>query len=747
MIKILYVDDNPDEREFYKVRLTRHSEDIELIEAEDAVEALEILKQECIDCIISDYQMPKVNGLQFLKILRESGIEIPFIFLTGQGSEDIAAKALRAGADDYFTKDEGFAHYQRLHNSIRRVVDAHNVKLKHEEAMNALDESEKNYLYLIKGATDPVIIVQDGLVKRVNPQLSLLSGFSLEEILGKPFADFVLPADLPKVMSFYDRRMGGDDSRFTYETSIIKKDGGRLEVEASTTSITLNGKRAILVFMRDITERKQNEEMIRESERVYRALFEQANDAVFRLGLDGSYLDANQKAADMLGCTREELIGMSFRDFVVAEEHSDSERRLRALLAGEELPVYGRVFRKKSGERIGVEMNVALVRDNEGNPKFLQSIIRDVTERKRAEAAIRESEEKFRSIVEHAHDGIFIVDLEGKIIFANAQVLRLLKANSVDDILGVNAYSFVADKTLVNAKAGLEAVVRDGVAKDVELTVLRQDGTEIQVELTGSLIRDTLGNPISVLAMARDISERKRYEEDLERSFDQLAAMNKELEAFSFSVSHDLKAPLRHIKGFSEIIDYEYSDKLDEFGREAIKAVSNSAAKMQKIIDSLMQLSRSTNVELNRSEVDLSAMVSELFEEKRHINPDRSADIVVEPGLVAKCDANLMKVALENLVGNAWKYTGKQTQPSIEFGISKRNGHNTYFIKDNGVGFDPAKADNLFMPFQRLATDSEFEGTGIGLSTVQRIIHKHSGLIWAEGKPGEGATFYFTLSE
>lgn len=240
-------------------------------------------------------------------------------------------------------------------------------------------------------------------------------------------------------------------------------------------------------------------------------------------------------------------------------------------------------------------------------------------------------------------------------------------------------------------------------------------------------------------------NELKKIEDELRRSNGQLEAANRELEAFSYSVSHDLRAPLRSIDGFSQALLEEYIDKLGGQGRDYLQRISAASQRMAQLIDDLLSLSRVTRSEMNRERVNLSLLVQTITEELRKVQPERRAEFAITPGLVSDGDMRLLKIALENLLGNAWKFTGKCPEARIEFGMIEYKDRPAYFVRDNGAGFDMAYAGKLFGAFQRLHSPSEFPGTGIGLATVQRIIHRHGGRIWAEGEVGKGAIFYFTL--
>ncbi|HJQ29744.1 MAG TPA: ATP-binding protein, partial [Rubrobacter sp.] len=232
---------------------------------------------------------------------------------------------------------------------------------------------------------------------------------------------------------------------------------------------------------------------------------------------------------------------------------------------------------------------------------------------------------------------------------------------------------------------------------------------------------------------------------DLEETNRELEGANRELEAFSYSVSHDLRAPLRSIEGFSQILLEDYAGHLDEEGRGYLGRVRAASRRMALLIDDLLDLSRVTRSEMRRQSVDLSALARGIAEELRKSDPDREVEFEIEDGLVANGDARLLRVALWNLLENAWKFTEKESDPKIEFASTVREGRRVYHVTDNGAGFDQAYSDKLFGAFQRLHASEEFEGTGIGLATVARIVHRHGGEVWARGKVGEGADFYFTL--
>ncbi len=251
---------------------------------------------------------------------------------------------------------------------------------------------------------------------------------------------------------------------------------------------------------------------------------------------------------------------------------------------------------------------------------------------------------------------------------------------------------------------------------------------------------------LSLSKLRITLDEQRRLSSELQKALSDVQRTNESLESFSSSVSHDLRSPLRRIEIYAQMIEEDYSQKLDEKGRDYIRRVSNNTRIMQDLIEALLKLSRYSRGSLNRSMTDLSALVRMTLEENTKSRPERNVEMVVADGIAADGDPALLQVVVSNLIGNAWKFTKHRPVAKIEFGLKKIEGKDVYFVRDNGAGFSMEHAKRLFSPFQRLHAESEFPGIGIGLATVLRIIHRHGGRIWAESEPDKGATFYFTLS-
>ena len=284
----------------------------------------------------------------------------------------------------------------------------------------------------------------------------------------------------------------------------------------------------------------------------------------------------------------------------------------------------------------------------------------------------------------------------------------------------------------------------------------RKDGTVIAVSSRQALARDEHGHPVAIIALNSDVTDRRRAEAEIRRlnaeleqrvaaRTAELARANKELETFAYSVSHDLRAPLRAVDGFSKALLDDYGDQLGEGGRHDLERVRAGAVRMGNLIDEILQLSRLSRRQFERVPVDLSALANEVIAELMSAEPDRQVEVEIQDGLRADVDLALARSVLQNLLSNAYKFTSNNARSVIRFGAVERNGVPVYFVADNGAGFDMAHAAELFRPFHRLHRESEFPGDGIGLATVARAVHRHAGVIWAEGAVNQGATFYFSL--
>jgi PAS domain S-box-containing protein len=480
----------------------------------------------------------------------------------------------------------------------------------------------------------------------------------------------------------------------------------------------------------------------RVSEATFRGLVEAAPDAVVIANRDGKIVLVNSQTERLYGYTRDELVGQRI-EMVLAERFREGfPSRLEGYLTDPVIcamgsgnrEIYGR---RKDGSEFPLEFTVGLMKGAEGT--LVCGSIRDISERKKTE------EQRFAlaALVESSDEAIIGKTLEGIVTSWNAGAERLFGYPAVE-MIG-RPISLLVPPDRGREEFQILERVAGGLVERLDTVRLCKDGRTVDVSATISPVRDSTGKLIGMSKVARDITARRRAEEALAHAKDAADAASLELEAFSYSVAHDLRAPLRGMNGFAQVLLDGYGGKLDAEGQDSLQEIMLNAKKMGDLIDGLLSLARLTRSELRRRPVDLSSLVRAVARQLAVAEPGRVVEIVVQDNLTAEVDETLARALLDNLLGNAWKFTSKASAARIEFGVADGRGGRAFFVRDNGAGFDMAFAGKLFAPFQRLHTSDEFPGTGIGLATSQRIVHRHGGRIWAEGAVDAGATFYFTL--
>lgn len=513
--------------------------------------------------------------------------------------------------------------------------------------------------------------------------------------------------------------------------------------------------------MYTIAAHKKAEDALRFSEARYRALFRDNPTMIFTLDADLTILAVNPFGARQLGYTINELEGQSMLVLFHDDDHPAVIEQLRNCLCTPE-QVYRWQFRKirKDGELVWVEETAQAVYDLTGSINIL-IVCQDISDRKRAEEERERLLIQLEAVLENINEGVVIADLNGNVVAMNKSALALHELQSVEqarrplseyqgtfELFGLDGVPVPFAEWPMNRALQHERFV------EYEVRILcKETGKSRFVSYSGTPVYGGTGDVILSVITMRDITERKSAEEEIRKLNVSLTAraadlevVNRELEAFNYSVAHDLRQPLNVISNCCQVIKELCGSKFDEQCRHYHEEAFESTRRMSRLIEALLDFSRMGHVEPCREQVDLGAVAHEVADMLKLAGPERQVDFRIAGHITATADASLLRIVLDNLFGNAWKYTAAQETAVIEFGVTIVDGTPVYFVRDNGTGFDPAEAGRLFVPFQRLSGAEEFRGFGIGLATVERIIRRHGGRIWAAGKPGRGATFSFTLS-
>ncbi len=503
--------------------------------------------------------------------------------------------------------------------------------------------------------------------------------------------------------------------------------------------------------------RRRNLARLRASEARFRDVLAAAPDAILILDEGGRIRLINARGEEWFGYRNAELVGqpaevlaperLRERYRKLREEHF-SAPRMRSLGADARL-----AGRRSDGSEFAVELSLAPLNNDEGAQVI--AVVRDVTERRALERAREEAQTRYRQLFDNLPLGVFRSSLSERLaddrrfLEVNPALVTLFDAGCAERLLACPPAQLYADD---QERAALVAeLFALGAVTGRELRMVSLSGRVFDARMSVVTRRDSGGNRF-VDGVIEDVSARCAAERDRDRAAEEvlrkaaaLETANRELESFSYSVSHDLRAPLRAMDGFSRILEQEYGERLDDSGRDYLGRVRGAAQHMAALIDDLLKLARVARSELQLCAVDLSGLAAERAAALDEREPGREVRWHIEPGLRARGDARLLRVALDNLFDNAWKFTRGRQPAEVFFGCRARGQTMVYYVRDNGVGFDMAYADKLFGAFQRLHDPAEFPGTGVGLATVQRVIGKHGGRVWAEAEADRGAAFYFTL--
>jgi PAS domain S-box-containing protein len=604
----------------------------------------------------------------------------------------------------------------------------------------ALRESEELFRNVYD--TAPLAFVVWDLDTRVtdwNKKAEEVFGWSKEEALGQDFFDFLIPEkDRPHVENVVDSLLKGELPSHSINDNLTK-DGQIITCGWNNSPLHDDDGNIVgaISLALDITERKQVEKALRESEERYKQLWNDAPVAYHTLDANGIILQVNQTEMGMLGYTTDEMVGKPIFEFILPEQRKDAEARFRLKLAGRHVPKQDdRIYLRKDGSRIWVSIDDKLEHDTDGEVLGIRTIMVDVSEQKKAEEAVRESEKKYSTLVENSLTGIYM-EQDKKIVFANRRFAKIFRYRK-NELLGIQTWRLIhpKDRTLTN-------MIRDrrlkgqSAPEEYEARGLTKDGETIWINRRNTCI-EYEGKP-AILGNIVDITEQKRAQQELQK-------INEELKNFVDVVSHDLKTPIIAIQGFSTRLLNSYQEDLGEKGKQYISHIQLSARRMEGLVSDLLTLKRIERVTPKFAEISCSEIVNNVASSLQDRLKEKGVKLVVQDNLPAVFfDAQRIYQVFENLVVNAMKFMGDTERPEIEVGYESKAAFHQFYVRDNGIGIDPKYHSKVFQMFRRLDEIEDKEGTGLGLAIVKRIVDSHGGKVWVESEKGEGATFNFTL--
>jgi PAS domain S-box-containing protein len=615
--------------------------------------------------------------------------------------------------------------------------------------------ADEHVRLMVEAAPSAMIMVDTGgCIALVNSQTEKLFGYRREELLGRP-VEMLVPERFRALhdshrVNFLSaptaRPMGVGRDLFG-----VSKDGVEISVEIGLNPVQSAEGKLTLVSVVDITERKQAEE----TKRLLSSIVECSDDAIIGKSLDGIVLTWNQGAERIYGYTPAEIVGRSISLLIPPDRSDELPEILGCLKLGRRVEHLETERVRKDGERIFVAVTMSPLKDPGGKLVGASTITRDLTERKRAEKALRLSEERYRSLTLVSDQIVWTANSRGEI--EDMPMWRDFTGQCVSEVKGFGWADAVHPEDRERAVGVWTRSVRNVSFFDTEYRLRRHDGQYRFMAVHGVPVLEDNGTIREWVGTCADITERKKAEEEVRHLNEELEkrviqrtaqweASNKELEAFAYSVSHDLRAPLRAINGFSRILLEEYAQELSAEAYRYLEVVRKNAVQMGELIDHLLAFSRLGRQSVIKEPVDMRVLVEQSLAELSGEQEGRQVEIVIGELPACNADSRLFKQVVLNLLSNAVKFTRCREKARIEFGTAGSPSDETvYFVRDNGAGFDMRYADKLFGVFHRLHSTEQYEGTGVGLAIVQRIVIRHGGRIWAEGEVDKGATFYFSL--
>jgi PAS domain S-box-containing protein len=650
-------------------------------------------------------------------------------------------------------------YYQAIYNDARgevagligTIIDI----TERKGAESALRESEERYRRTFELASSGLAQVDlDGRFVRVNRRLCEMFGYSEAELVGMSAKDISHPEDRDAVDERRRQLIAGEVDTLRVEKRYLHKDGGTvwMHVAIAMERDAAGQPLYAISVLDDITARKDAEEALRESETRYRSTFELAGSGIAHIGLDRKFIRVNRRLCEILGYPEQALIGMTGRDISHPEDLEVINTERKRLYAGEIDHVHvEKRYLRKDGSTVWVAFSMVLERDAAQRPAYEIAIFDDITKRKNAEQALRESEERFRSLTQLSSDWYWEQDQDFALRFMSRRM---------GEKTGLAAAAFIGRKRWDQPALNLTeedwarhraALERHEPFRDFEMERPNPAGGTRWVAVTGEPVYDENGRFRGYRGVGSDITERKRAEAELRRAHDELAKKadelersNAELEQFAYVASHDLQEPLRMVSSYTQLLAKRYKEQLPAEAQEFMHFTVDGAARMKQLIEDLLAYSRVGTKGKELVALSLEAPLKRAITNLRAAIEESGAVVTADALPTVDGDEVQLAQVFQNLMGNALKFRGKEL-PRIHVGALEEAGEWHISIADNGIGIEPQYFERIFMLFQRLHAMGEYPGTGIGLAICKKVAERHGGRIWVTSTPGAGSTFHFTL--
>lgn len=661
-----------------------------------------------------------------------------------------------------------------------------------KKAGNRIIDSEEIFRSIVQQSIDGIMIVnENGVIIEWNYSMEKITGLKRDNAVNQLVWDAlysIAPED-KKTEENYRRikinaldfieRIDPTSLGKLFEDRIQRADGSIRFLQSLPFLIKTSKGKLICSFHRDITEHKKSEEELEKyrsqleelvkrrtqeltklteslkkeigekekAEEKYRELFNRANDMISlgeieENGMPGRFIEINDVASQRLGYTKEEFLNMTPVDIVATDKRAEMPKH------AEELARTGHarfeiVHVAKDGSRIPVEINNHIFKLK--GKKVALAISRDISERKNAELALKESEEELKAVIESSPDSITVTDLNLNIILCNQATVKMYGASVKEEIIGLNAFNLVDPKDRPRLSEIVMEILSTNKSINLELNLQRKDNTTFPAELSGNIIKDAQGNPSQFIAITKDINERKEAERKLKETINELERSNKELQSFTYITSHDLQEPLRIIASYAGLIKHRYEGQLDKDADDFIEYMVSEASRMKSMIQGLLDYSRIGTESNEFREFNAQSALKVALSILEPLIKENNAKITYDPLPTIFADEDQMSRVFKSLIGNAIKFRKPNEAPRIHVSSKREGDEYNFSVKDNSIGIEAEYGDRIFEVFKRLHSIGEYEGAGIGLAIVKRIIDHHGGRIWVKSQYGEGSMFYFTI--